>query len=383
MALSSSDLILLQRGGELKRTSVGELNSKMQDTDLIMVQRGSPGTCSQTSWANKDSLQDSDILMVGNGGTLKKTTWGAVKGSLALTKTIVASNNGTPANESVSVVSLFTAEEAASSVDKVIIVESGALVGSNSSASSAMSISGLTGKVTLINNGQIIGARGASGGAGGNALSISQNIFFDNNGAINGGGGGGGIGGSGGGGSSYLTFVPQGSPNNTSCQGGQYSGCHSHCKQGHMSVYYRPNALCKEDTANCYDNDDPSRCQGSRWKPCCDYVGYCNCPGNNDEVFCDLCEETTYTTGGAGGAGGTGYGYLNGNIVQPTDGSNGSAGGASAGTGGKGGAGGSIQSQGATGQSGGNGNNGSGAAGLVGGAAGQNIVTNGFTITTI
>ena len=111
-----------------------------------------------------------------------------------------------------------------SPVSLTITVSTGAVVGSNSAASPAMTIDAFpTGSsITLINNGTVVGAGGQggqfvyannaqSGGSGGTALKILTTTKITNNGII-GGGGGGGAGGSrcyggpggGGGGAGYV-----------------------------------------------------------------------------------------------------------------------------------------------------------------------------------
>ena len=64
MALSSTDFFMLQRGGTLSRTTVGELNDKMQDSDLVILQRNS--VASKATWGDRVSFQDDDLFIVGN-----------------------------------------------------------------------------------------------------------------------------------------------------------------------------------------------------------------------------------------------------------------------------------------------------------------------------
>ena len=336
MALSSTDLFLLQRSGSLRRTTIGELNAKMQDTDIILVQRGSPGTCRQTTWSNTSSLQDADILVVGNGGTIKKTTWSAVKGFLTLEKTIVAANNNTSANQNVSAASLFTAAEASSNTDKVITIESGAVVGATSTSNVALTVSGLSGNVTIINNGTIIGAGGAggsansgTGGNGGKAFTSSINVTLVNNGTISGGGGGGGGGGRGGSGTTNTNYGPAYPANRESCKRA--------CEKGYS-----------------YIGDPDMNC--------------CSCQVANagwDDV-CNTCCKTVAANGTNGGAGGSGAGYNQSNA-------GGSAGANASGTvgkGGTGGTGGTVGDTGGTGSVGANGSTGNGSNGGAGGSAG-------------
>lgn len=87
--------------------------------------------------------------------------------------------------------------------DVNFVVNSGVVIGSSSTASAALSISGFTSGDTLvvINNGYIVGRGGnggngssGPGGVGGLALSVSYPTKVTNNGIIGGGGGGGGAG---------------------------------------------------------------------------------------------------------------------------------------------------------------------------------------------
>ena len=85
---------------------------------------------------------------------------------------------------------------------KFIVINSGVELGATSTSQEALQInSGLSGGLTITNNGTLSGAGGAAnGGAGGDAFEANVSCTLVNNGTIRGGGGGGGAGGSGGGG---------------------------------------------------------------------------------------------------------------------------------------------------------------------------------------
>jgi hypothetical protein len=79
--------------------------------------------------------------------------------------------------------------------DATLTIGSGVVVGSASTGSFGLTISGWAAgdRVYLVNNGYIVGAGGnGNGGAGGPALSTSIATFITNNGTIGGGGGAGG-----------------------------------------------------------------------------------------------------------------------------------------------------------------------------------------------
>lgn len=96
----------------------------------------------------------------------------------------------------------------------VVTIGSGVIIGSTSTSSPSMTISGFPSGVTLVNNGLILGrggdggggrtcssntcsVSGYSGGNGGDAISLGNSVSITNNGTIGGGGGGGaGAGGS-------------------------------------------------------------------------------------------------------------------------------------------------------------------------------------------
>ena len=85
---------------------------------------------------------------------------------------------------------------------KEIVINSGVELGATGTGEEALQIdSGLSGTMTITNNGTLSGAGGsANGGAGGDAFEANVACTLINNGTIRAGGGGGGQGGSGGGG---------------------------------------------------------------------------------------------------------------------------------------------------------------------------------------
>lgn len=118
--------------------------------------------------------------------------------------------------------------------DVTFTINSGIIIGSASTGSAALTITGFAAgdTVAVVNNGYIVG-RGGSGGngrggtgnggsagsAGGLGLSVSFPTKITNNGTIGGGGGGGG-----GGGAYYVTSGPQNTPTTTYYSGGGGGG---------------------------------------------------------------------------------------------------------------------------------------------------------------
>ena len=356
MALQNSDIFLLQRGSDLKRTTIGDLLTDMQDTDLIMVQQS--GTLKKTTWSNRNNLNDADLMVVGRSGGLRKTTWAEVKATLFVDATITSANNNTSTNEDLTLDDLFTQAQIESTVTKRITINSGAIVGSTNVSTPALSIASshtIGGAVTVINNGSILGhagdgatAPGNAGAAGGTGFNTSISMTFTNNGTISGGGGGGGWGGVGGNGQ-YQTNLGQGNR-----QGGQQTwplpSCDNSCISKFGTGAFCDFATHGTNTSTCFN-------------------------GLMDD--CYYCARLHSTTGGAGGASGNGFGYEQSN----TNGSAGSAGGTNAGTGGAGGNGGAAGQAGAAGGTGANGNVTNGSAGTAGGAAGNATTANGTTLT--
>lgn len=232
-------------------------------------------------------------------------------------------------------------------ITKRLIIPSGVVVGSASTATAALRVpAGAKGRLIIENYGSIYGAGGAAGANGGDAIFAESTCTVINQagGLIYSGGGGGGTGGTGGVGG-----------------GGTFSQvC---CFYTGAAVLSRTcSGSCSAGTF-CYSADCVAAA-GSRYR-------------------CSTCASTQvyYTSGGAGGAGGgggVGRGY-NQSLTTGSTGSAGSAGGTNAGTGGTGGTGGSggdwgtSGETGSTGSAGANGNwtaGSAGAAGASGGLAG-------------
>ena len=84
---------------------------------------------------------------------------------------------------------------------KQLVISSGHTIGATSTSNAALTIeSNGVGSITITNDGNIHGAGGAAGAAGGNALEVAGSVAVAlvNNGTIKAGGGGGGTGGTGG-----------------------------------------------------------------------------------------------------------------------------------------------------------------------------------------
>jgi hypothetical protein len=356
MVLATDDLFFFQRGtgmGNLRRTTIGELDADMQDTDVFMVQATTGmGNLRRTTWANRNNLANTVMIAVGdasNSNELRRTTWGAINSFLGINFTILAANNNTATNENVTLDDLFTAAELADAQNKTITIETGAIVGSTAVDTPAFLLDSdneINGTITIINGGTIIGhggdgstTAGTNGGDGGPALRAGVDITIRNNGTISGGGGGGGFGGTGGGGSFTTTQNINGL-----CLGEQ---------DGH--------AWCRsQGGGNCGDTQAPNP----------------DCPEDNNCYNCAV-PVTTNTNGGTGGSGGNGQGYEQ----AQSDGSAGASGGTNAGNGGAGGNGGTAGNDGANGSTGANGNRTNGTAGSNGGSAGAAIERNCATVT--
>ncbi len=85
---------------------------------------------------------------------------------------------------------------------KQVVIDSGVELGATSISEEALEADtgngGLTGTLTITNNGTITGRGGAAGQAGGDAFEANVTCTFVNNGTVRAGGGGGGNGGAGG-----------------------------------------------------------------------------------------------------------------------------------------------------------------------------------------
>ena len=303
---------------------------------------------------------------------------------------------------------------------KEIVIDSGVELGATSTSQEALQIdSGLSGSMTITNNGTLSGAGGAAnGGAGGDAFEANVTCTFINNGTVRAGGGGGGQGGAGGAGgtggqgrTSYTYYGSYGSWNydlyinassfvvhaaNTTTQW-RYQGTTLY----NNNYGHGPWGTTRDHGSYRYQREGNSGYQASGYTGAVNVGSHYN-PAYNVYYRIRRASQLTgynYFNGGAGGSGGSagsggvgqGYNQSAGSGSSGSSGSGGSAGGTNAGSGGSGGAGGAgaaggsfgqaggTGSNGSTGNSGGNGNytNGSGgsggASGSGGGAAGKYI----------
>lgn len=382
MAINSTDWLLVQRSGNLRKCRCDNIVN-LQSGDLLVVQRGSGmGKLRKVDWADKDTdLLDSDLMLVcddtfGIPDPLRKTTWGAVKAFLTSTATILASNNGTGSNQNLTLDDLFTSNQLSNSTAKVINIETGAIVGGNTAGGIALDISStntVNGTITINNNGTIVGRQGGlSSINGGTAISFSKNATLVNNGTISGGGGQGQSGGQGGTGSYTIN---QGS-------GGFWYSCPTSCSQ-----YFGGNSQCPS-TSNFYTCDIFACLTSTCQCPTCPNTGctvfsYPQCTFYAGFYTCTACYATGYQTGGTGGAGGFGAGFTSsGTNVSNSGGSSGTSPGNNSGAGGQGGAGGGYGQAGGAGLNGNNGNytNGSAPTGSAG-SGGASIAKNSNTVT--
>lgn len=307
---------------------------------------------------------------------------------------------------------------------KEIVINSGVELGATSTSQEALQIdSGLSGTMTITNNGTLTGAGGAAGSAGGDAFQADVACTLINNGTMRAGGGGGGSGGSGGSGgtggqgrTSYTTYgswinrtIPSGS-------GGSFqnlspgvpnqfrNGVFNATQSNNYSYFYGTSGTNYSGSTRFYKAYNPPLTQtpvvsnvGSiRWNNANEDNDARGHSGGSYQVRSVGTGYNYYNggsggSGGSGGGGGVGQGYNQsaGSGSSGSSGSGGSAGGTNAGSGGTGGTGGaggaggsygasgSSGSSGGTGNSGGNGNytNGSGgsggSSGSGGGAAGK------------
>jgi len=298
---------------------------------------------------------------------------------------------------------------------KEIVINSGVELGATSTSQEALQIdSGMSGSMTITNNGTLSGAGGsANGGTGGDAFEADVSCTLVNNGTIRSGGGGGGAGGTGGtggtGGQGSTTSYGYGSwtayrhTNTTGPGAPQYYqvdtyvntawywyGAPGGNSYGYMGATGAPSSVgTTAGFGNYQYQKGPNTYYNAQY-------GVWSNPirrRSTNEA------STTYYSGGSGGGGGSGgsggvghgYGQSAGSGSSGSGGSSGSAGGTNAGSGGTGGTGGtggnggsfgssgSTGSTGSTGNSGGNGNytNGSGgsggSSGSAGGSAGASI----------
>lgn len=236
---------------------------------------------------------------------------------------------------------------------KQIIINNGVELGATSASNEALQIdTGLSGSISITNNGTITGAGGAAGAAGGDAFEADVACSLVNNGTIRSGGGGGGTGGSG---------SVQSTASNTTyyVQVASTNDC---------STIGFPNTAANQypvNVGNYCPNPYTSNIDGGT-SGVFQYVSY-QSAGMEDTGCTMMCYRKRHiTTNTSGGSGGVGAGYN-----QSAGG--GSAGGTSAGSGGSGGAFGTTGSTGA---------NGSVSNGATGGSAGNSITGSSFVTLT-
>ena len=300
---------------------------------------------------------------------------------------------------------------------KEIVINSGVELGATSTSQEALQIdSGLSGTMTITNNGTLTGAGGAAGAAGGDAFQADVACTLINNGTIRAGGGGGGAGGSGGNGgtggqgrTSYQGYTSWSSYNGSGgYNAGNSYGAWRFDIDGSWIWFWAGSIVAGNVSATQTGSNPQYQRQTSS-----NGNQYFGDPFNTYAYRFPMRRRTLTTlynyfngggggSGGSGGAGGVGAGYNQsaGSGSAGGSGSGGSAGGTNAGAGGSGGNGGSggagggfgqagsTGSNGATGNSGGNGNytNGSGGSGggsgSGGGAAGKYLRGSSFVTFT-
>lgn len=236
---------------------------------------------------------------------------------------------------------------------KQIIINSGVELGATSTSNEALQINtGISGSISVTNNGTITGAGGAAGANGGDAFEANVACTLVNNGTIRSGGGGGGAGGNG---------SVQTTSSNTSYYVGVTTGqdCQAAGFPNNGQSQYPVNVgnYCPDPYTSNIDGGTSGVFQ---------YVSYNN--AGMDNTGCNLmCYRKKYiNTSTSGGAGGVGAGY-------GQSASGGSAGGNNAGTGGSGGA---------FGSTGSSGSNGTVSNGSSGAAAGNSITGSSFVTLT-
>ena len=291
---------------------------------------------------------------------------------------------------------------------KEIVINSGVELGATSTSQEALQIdSGLSGSMTITNNGTLTGAGGAAnGGAGGDAFEADVACTLINNGTIRAGGGGGGQGGAGGaggtGGQGSYSSTSTGSWNPAppyylhSISAPQYVVSHNYALNRYWWSWNGNNFIV--GTYSTATTQISGGYQYERSSAIYSYTPQYN--SNNYGIRRrTYSTSTTITSGGAGGSGGSagaggvgqGYNQSAGSGSSGGSGSGGSGGGTNAGSGGSGGAGGAGAAGGSFGQAGGTGSNGSsgnsgsngnysngsggsgGSSGSAGGASGKSI----------
>ena len=290
---------------------------------------------------------------------------------------------------------------------KEIVINSGVELGATSTSQEALQIdSGLSGTMTITNNGTLSGAGGAAGSAGGDAFQADVACTLINNGTIRAGGGGGGAGGAGGsggtGGQGSYTTSGWGSYTHVGAgSGGIGQTGVTVFSTGNTYYWYWGNSYLGSTVGYAANTLTANGIQHQHSYPTNYGSGYNAGAGASWWRYAirRYTSTTNYSSGGSGGAGGSagsggvgaGYNQSAGSGSSGGSGSGGSGGGTNAGSGGSGGNGGaggagggfgqagSTGSSGSTGNSGGNGNytNGSGgsggSSGSSGGASGKSV----------
>ena len=254
---------------------------------------------------------------------------------------------------------------------KEIVINSGVELGATSTSQEALQIdSGLSGGLTITNNGTLSGAGGAAGSSGGDAFQADVACTLINNGTIRAGGGGGGAGGTGGQGRTSYSYYGNAQTRNPNSHPSSYF----YWDQGqNWQVYWNGHVTSGAPPAM---TSPTSKVYGSyRYTPGTQRISGFYSHLHYYYYFYDITREQqltgyNYYNGGSGGSGGVGQGYGQ----SAGSGSGGSGGGTNAGNGGSGGGGGSFGNSGSAGNSGGNGNYTNGTSGSNGGAAGKYII---------
>jgi hypothetical protein len=279
-----------------------------------------------------------------------------------ITSETVKTVRGTPAN--LVLTSLFTSAELNSTTPKRVIIPSGTVVWTATSAEAINTGSSWTGSLTLQidSGGEVQGApgsgatvQGATGGAGGTAILVmAQGFSVVNNGAIRAGGGGGGYGGTAGNLNTSISEPATGYYANSS------NGCIYNSSQVRTTMYFQGATISTSQTQNA----NMTVSGGYRCTPIQPIV-----LSSNTSVIGGVSRTTSQTiSGGVGGAGGSGQG-ANKSAGSGTAGSVNTISGVSGHRGGTGGGGGNWGVAGSQGRVG----DGSGSAGSAGGAAGYAI----------
>ena len=266
---------------------------------------------------------------------------------------------------------------------KEIVINSGVELGATSTSQEALQIdSGLSGGLTITNNGTLSGAGGAAGSDGGDAFQADVACTLINNGTIRAGGGGGGAGGSGGtggtGGQGSFSTSGWGSYTHVGAgSGGIGQTGVTAFSTGNTYYWYWGNSYLGSTVGYAANTLTSGGILHQHSYPTNYGSGYNAGAGASWWRYAirRYTTTTSYSNGGSGGSGGSGgagavgqgYNQSAGSGSSGSGGSSGSAGGTNAGAGGTGGTGGTGGNGGSYGNSGGNGATGStGATGANG-----------------